>query len=1253
MSGKTRASAAGLALVAGFCLAACESSTGTTYARRIDSNADLIGGPGALGTIGDYLIGNSKIRVIIQDQGWSRGFGVFGGGIIDADIVRPDMTGDTGFGNGRDNYGEFFPALFLEAWDISDQEIYDESGEVVEVLPGIEVICDGSEPSCDPVGTPAAMIRTRASGGDFLTMISLLLEFGVPRSVLRYETDYIIRPGARHLEIIGRVINADSRGRSTQLPLPKLLNLLSSLGVDDFQLPLGDVALFGDGNTVFAPGAVYRPSAPDEPKPVGFDLRFSVEATYESTRNPPALPGLVTDFLATAGPGVSYGYAVGDSDRNFVWLNRDEYSTDPNVDITRHSMLVPFLIDSFTGAFYEVPPNVLEAREMFEYTKYFIVGDGDIASIRDELYEIRGVAFGELYGEVLTQQTGEPAAGTWVQIFDDRRRPYNQIQVDEDGRFRCRLEPGIYYWVVTGDGRYPYSSGEERFSAANRFAIENDADGVFLKIYAPRPGQIIVNVRDEAGRALPAKVTAVLPYRVSAACAACNDPSCDLVCAPRNYLFEFSLGEHRRQTDLNWREKKGERNGKYIEKVLVGHDGEVRGLLRPSPCGIDDFGREVCTPYELWVSRGPEYDVEVIEGVKLEAGQVRRFDVSLERVVDTENYVSADLHVHAYPSADSFMPLDERVTAGAAEALEILVATDHNVITDYAPAIAELGLGDWLTSMIGVEMTTLEMGHFNAYPLIHDRAAVNHLPFIRPCEVNDPFLAQRLGGKANETSLDWFLCSPTQLFDQMRDLGAYGRENTIVQVNHPRDTILGYFNQYYLNPYTMTAEDPTAENYGAMTTLIDLRPHPYSKESHQYNPAQFTLDFDAVEILNGKRQDLIHAFRTPQDAPPEWIGQITDFQCGDGHSQNGRGEVLLSNGGLPSYPGAMDDWLRLLNLGHTITAVANSDSHHIAEEIGVPRTYLYVPPDAATGERRDDDPAMIHDLDVVEAIQKHRAFGTNGPMLTMAVLTEAATDSPDDPKSTVIWRIGSLVNTFTGSSAGREVKIQLTLKSAPWINVDRVVVYANGQAAVTTDGVEAVFAIPDGRKSDGRDEDDEWVYVFRIAPQRDTVLVAEAYGDEQLFPIVPGKETPPANLNAALASLMSAFGGGSFGTFDGIHGPSYIQRVYPYAFTNPIWLDIDADGDFDRPGLSGLTSQLPDEKLPSSEMPECAADGTCPFNQICDHNQNPARCRCFEVDAVRAAGVPGMPVPRPSLPEPHRHYSKGDIRAVFYGYRGH
>ena len=58
-------------------------------ARQATSRAQLVGGERALGDIGDYVLENERIRVVVQGPGYSRGFGVYGGSLIDADRRRP------------------------------------------------------------------------------------------------------------------------------------------------------------------------------------------------------------------------------------------------------------------------------------------------------------------------------------------------------------------------------------------------------------------------------------------------------------------------------------------------------------------------------------------------------------------------------------------------------------------------------------------------------------------------------------------------------------------------------------------------------------------------------------------------------------------------------------------------------------------------------------------------------------------------------------------------------------------------------------------------------------------------------------------------------------------------------------------------------------------------------------------------------------------------------------------------------------
>ncbi len=95
--------------------------------------------------------------------------------------------------------------------------------------------------------------------------------------------------------------------------------------------------------------------------------------------------------------------------------------------------------------------------------------------------------------------------------------------------------------------------------------------------------------------------------------------------------------------------------------------------------------------------------------------------------------VSADLHVHGARSFDSSIPDFDRVLSMSASALDIVIGTDHEVIGDYSGIVAQLGLQNTLTTVVGLETTghipflmvpgygfPLVVGHYNFWPLRYD-----------------------------------------------------------------------------------------------------------------------------------------------------------------------------------------------------------------------------------------------------------------------------------------------------------------------------------------------------------------------------------------------------------------------------------------------------------------------------------------------------------------------------------------------------
>ncbi len=204
-------------------------------------------------------------------------------------------------------------------------------------------------------------------------------------------------------------------------------------------------------------------------------------------------------------------------------------------------------------------------------------------------------------------------------------------------------------------------------------------------------------------------------------------------------------------------------------------------------------------PYTVVVSRGPEHELHVQDIDVAESAPVE-VQAELRRVVDRSGWVSADLHVHATRSSDSETPRRMRVLGAAAEGLDLLVATDHDAVTDYQPQVVKLQLQDKLRTASGTEMSML-YGHINGFP-VQATAPADHW---RPA-----WFVYGQDGRF-ERALE-----PVEVVQALRAEGA-----EVVQINHPRAS-QSLFNYIKLDPATGASEKDW--------------PSP-----------------DAMELLNGKR----------------------------------------------------------------------------------------------------------------------------------------------------------------------------------------------------------------------------------------------------------------------------------------------------------------------------------------------------------------------------------------------------------------
>jgi hypothetical protein len=120
--------------------------------------------------------------------------------------------------------------------------------------------------------------------------------------------------------------------------------------------------------------------------------------------------------------------------------------------------------------------------------------------------------------------------------------------------------------------------------------------------------------------------------------------------------------------------------------------------------------------YTLYATRGFEYGLDT-KKVSVRAGQTRRVQMRIGREVPTPGLASCDTHVHTFTySRHGDATIDERMITLAGEGIEVPIATDHNVLTDFSESAKKMGVQNYFTPVIGDEVTT-KAGHFNAFPI--------------------------------------------------------------------------------------------------------------------------------------------------------------------------------------------------------------------------------------------------------------------------------------------------------------------------------------------------------------------------------------------------------------------------------------------------------------------------------------------------------------------------------------------------------
>ncbi len=805
-------------------------------ARRAVTRSELVGGPVAYGDVGDFLIENDKVRAVILDSGRSWGPGVFGGSLVDLDIRRKD--GRFPLGAGRDRFAEVFPFanLLVPAPMTSEVKVLNDGS-------------DGKEASIRVEGKGYAMLHSLYVMRDRKDTLESL-GFKDIKAEVSFQTDYILRPGEQFVRMVTRILLDDPPGDlgscsdkkacaqglvctkdkpgdavgaclcpktecseaclafktdgngcptctcSDTLPMNVIRG---DEGVIDIILgdsPAvtkktdrsggmggGDFLFFGKHNKQFVP--LY-----------GFDQEEATWTAWFDGRDTFAQP-FIFDYVAAVGGDVSYAYYT---------VKRDPNDPPPKVAVPVFtSTATPFVAASLSCKQAADDDETCDRQRIYEYERFLTVGGGDAASVLEVMDKHRGTPTGRVEGVVRWGATGSAAANATVLVFRDPEPGRAWSSVDELVEANRDLDrsPGVVNAIDADLGVDEVEDGD--FSAALQVGdwvlVARDHDGVVfgkplsvrvdagskrvVLLSLPTPARVRARVTDETGAALPAKVT------VQAL-----TPTGDLVNGDSNRRVFAGQG----------------RLGTGVEAIAYAEHGEADLALAPGD-------------YRIVVSHGPEYSIHQVDRVTLGEGQHLPLVARLVHEVDTTGWVSGDFHLHQRPSFDSGMALTQRVRTIVAEGVDYVAATDHDVVTDLRPVIRDLGLDLWLQSVVGVEISTLDIGHYIGFPFAYKDLDV-----------------------PSHGSLDWYCMSSDRLIDAMvfeRSGFASATDRPTTIIAHPRDGFLGWADQMGLNPYTMTR----------------LRSGAETEAGRALDTALFrttTCDFDTLEVLNGKRFDLIH-----------------------------------------------------------------------------------------------------------------------------------------------------------------------------------------------------------------------------------------------------------------------------------------------------------------------------------------------------------------------------------------------------------
>ena len=435
-----------LGLVAVLILTACDSNSNnnksedkpppapTAKAHKATDSNDLLQGPLARGSEGDYVLENDLLRVIIQKTGrfWG-GLGTYGGTIIDVSAKNTD--------------GSFNPdhlEKFVTGVNIENTPHYTE----------IDIRNDGSdgEPAVICATGPDDLIETLNPSSTIRGLGGVFPDSADDRDLpVVIETCYSLAPTESWVTLDTTISN-----ESTEALTIYISEYLNGSGeVEAFRPDLG----FGEPQLTSV--------CPEESAVACADGECD-QCNYMA-------------YTGSAGAtGVSYGFIHEVPGTGSFSSNR------VNVLVLGQDVIKLLL--------FGAPPNFeIPAEGSISLRRYFAVGDGTASSIADIRNQIQGFVTGDLSGTVTSG--GEPLSNAQVSVFQttDPSTPARFMagssRTDADGHYQMTLPPGEYFVQA-------YAEGSLFASEEPAAVMIGDGDASAQDFDLPAPGYLQVSVTE-------------------------------------------------------------------------------------------------------------------------------------------------------------------------------------------------------------------------------------------------------------------------------------------------------------------------------------------------------------------------------------------------------------------------------------------------------------------------------------------------------------------------------------------------------------------------------------------------------------------------------------------------------------------------------------------------------------------------------------------------------------------------------------